>query len=172
MQRCWLPWRLGDFVFLGQPHTLGTASRIASMPDFLIEPSSFKYFIRRTVDLVLASGSGRAPGAASTISMWIVFEPISSTPSRVVRERRLTMIPIPDLTQPVMAEQRADHRNQPAVRHHGESFGRQPTPRGQPNITQTRLLYNNHTGCRAVHNDSTNVPRRSSPSVRASREAA
>ena len=75
-----------------------TASRIASMPDFLIEPSSFKYFIRRTVDLVLASGSGRAPGAASTISMWIVFEPISSTPSRVVCERRLTMIPIPDLT--------------------------------------------------------------------------
>lgn len=172
MRRCWLPWRLGDFVFLGQPHTLGTASRIASMPDFLIEPSSFKYFIRRTVDLVLASGSGRAPGAASTISMWIVFEPISSTPSRVVRERRLTMIPIPGLTQPVMAEQRADHRNQPAVRHHGESFGRQPTPRGQPNITQTRLPYNNHTGCRAVHNDSTNVPRRSSPSVRASHEAA
>lgn len=75
-----------------------TASRIASMPDFLIEPSSFKYFIRRTVDLVLASGSGRAPGAASTISMWIVFEPISSTPSHVVCERRLTMIPIPDLT--------------------------------------------------------------------------
>ena len=32
------------------------------MPDFLIDPSSLTYCISRTVDLVLASGSGRAPG--------------------------------------------------------------------------------------------------------------
>ncbi len=46
-----------------------TAVRIASMPDFLIDPSSLTYCISRTMDLVLASGSGRAPGAASTISI-------------------------------------------------------------------------------------------------------
>ena len=37
----------------------------------------------RTVVFVLASGSGREPTAASTMSICTVFEPMSSTPSRV-----------------------------------------------------------------------------------------
>ena len=70
-----------------------TASSTASTPAFLIVPSSLRYCIRRTVLFTLASGSGRAPGAASTISMCTVFEPISSTPSRVACERKFTMPP-------------------------------------------------------------------------------
>lgn len=62
-----------------------TASRIASMPDFLIEPSSFKYFIRRTVDLVLASGSGRAGGGVDDKHVDSVRTDIKHTKSRGVR---------------------------------------------------------------------------------------
>ena len=69
-----------------------TALSKASVPAFLMLPSSLRYCIRRMVLLVLASGSGRAPGAASTMSMWTVFEPISSTPSRVACECNVTMV--------------------------------------------------------------------------------
>ena len=54
---------------LASSMAFSTAEITASTPAFLMAPSSLRYCIRRTVLLALASGSGRAPGAASTMSM-------------------------------------------------------------------------------------------------------
>ena len=54
---------------LTSPMAFSTAATTASTPAFLIVPSALRYCINRTVLFVLASGSGRAPGAASTMSM-------------------------------------------------------------------------------------------------------
>ena len=60
-----------------------TAASSASTACFLMLPSSLRWSMSRTVVFELASGSGRAPTAASTTSMCTVFDPMSSTPKRV-----------------------------------------------------------------------------------------
>src|SRR4051812_19734611 len=57
---------------------------------------------------MLAAGSGAAPGCASTTRRWTVFEPTSSTPSRMIRQviRRCRCRGSPDrlLPQPRTAD--------------------------------------------------------------------